>query len=246
MTTLIRKDLNDLSIVSLMDVERAIALSDNLISEDPSVVLRTQEELLAVIGKRNKKIDGIEWARQEAQRSLDWITSQEEEIQSILDQIDELDNININMIPIMLKMIDALDKFVTLDIPFLITERTERVDNLKSIMDRGDISTSEKFRKVTEAYQIESDYGRTIEAYRSEVEFDGETFNADFLRVGRVSLAFVTSSGDKAGFWNKSTGRWEESSAAVKRSTIDGLKIALKQAPPTLITIPLTSYENSN
>ena len=76
------------------------------------------------------------------------ITSQEEEIQSILDQIDELDNININMIPIMLKMIDALDKFVTLDIPFLITERTERVDNLKSIMDRGDISTSEKFRKL--------------------------------------------------------------------------------------------------
>ena len=109
------------------------------------------------------------------------ITSQEEEIQSILDQIDELDNININMIPNMLKMIDALDKFVTLDIPFLITERTERVDNLKSIMYRGDISTSEKFRKVTEAYQIESDYGRTIEAYRSEVEFDGETFNADFL-----------------------------------------------------------------
>ena len=174
------------------------------------------------------------------------INSQEEEIISILNQIDELDNININLIPIMLKMIDALDKFVSLDIPFLKSERTERVSNLKSIMDRGDISTSEKFRKVTEAYQIESDYGRTIEAYRSEVEFDGETFNADFLRVGRVSLAFVTSSGDKAGFWNKSTGRWEESSAAVKRSTIEGLKNALKQAPPTLITIPLTSYENSN
>ena len=143
-------------------------------------------------------------------------------------------------------MIDALDKFVSLDIPFLKAERTERVQNLKTIMDRGDISTSEKFRKVTEAYQIESDYGRTIEAYRSEVSFDGETFNADFLRVGRVSLAFVTSNGDKAGFWNKATGAWEESSASVKRSTIDGLKIALKQAPPTLITITLTSYENSN
>ena len=174
------------------------------------------------------------------------INSQEEEIISILNQIDELDNININLIPIMLKMIDALDKFVSLDIPFLKSERTERVSNLKSIMDRGDISTSEKFRKVTEAYQIESDYGRTIEAYRSEVNFEGETFNADFLRVGRVSLAFVTSNGDKAGYWNKSSGSWEESSASVKRSTIEGLKIALKQAPPTLITIPLTSYENSN
>ena len=174
------------------------------------------------------------------------INSQEEEIISILNQIDELDNININLIPIMLKMIDALDKFVSLDIPFLKSERTERVSNLKSIMDRGDISTSEKFRKVTEAYQIESDYGRTIEAYRSEVNFEGETFNADFLRVGRVSLAFVTSNGDKAGYWKKSSGSWEESSASVKRSTIEGLKIALKQAPPTLITIPLTSYENSN
>ena len=174
------------------------------------------------------------------------INSQEEEIISILNQIDELDNININLIPIMLKMIDALDKFVSLDIPFLKSERTERVSNLKSIMDRGDISTSEKFRKVPEAYQIESDYGRTIEAYRSEVNFEGETFNADFLRVGRVSLAFVTSNGDKAGYWNKSSGSWEESSASVKRSTIEGLKIALKQAPPTLITIPLTSYENSN
>lgn len=172
------------------------------------------------------------------------INSQEEEIISILNQIDELDNININLIPIMLKMIDALDKFVSLDIPFLIEERTDRVSSLKTIMDRGDISTSEKFRKVTEAYQIESDYGRTIEAYRSEVNFEGEVFNADFLRVGRVSLAFVTSNGDKAGYWNKSTGSWEESSASVKRSTIDGLKIALKQAPPTLITIPLTSYEN--
>ena len=79
MTTSIRNDLNNLSIVSLMDVERAIALSDNLVDEDPSVVLQAQEELLAVIGKRNKKIDGIEWARQEAQRDLETITSYEEE-----------------------------------------------------------------------------------------------------------------------------------------------------------------------
>ena len=79
MTTSIRNDLNNLSIVSLMDIERAIALSDNLVDEDPSIVLQAQAEFLAVIGKRNKKIAGIEWARQEAQRDLEWITSQEEE-----------------------------------------------------------------------------------------------------------------------------------------------------------------------
>ena len=85
------------------------------------------------------------------------IASQEEEIASIINQIDELDNININMIPLMLKMVDALEKFILLDVPFLKDERTSRVQNLKDILDRGDVSTSEKFRKITEAYQIETD-----------------------------------------------------------------------------------------
>tara|TARA_R100000700_G_C3161977_1_gene137860 strand:+ start:151 stop:843 length:693 start_codon:yes stop_codon:yes gene_type:complete len=97
MTSLIRKDLNDLSIVSLMDIERAIALSDNLISEDPSVALQAQEELLAVMGKRNKKIDGIEWARQEAQRDLETVTGYEEDIKKtkkrLKSKLDSLKNL---------------------------------------------------------------------------------------------------------------------------------------------------------
>lgn len=79
MTTLLRKDLNNLSIVDLMDIESAIALSDDLISDDPSVELMAKEQLMAVIGKRHKKIDGIEWARQEAQRDLETVLSWEEE-----------------------------------------------------------------------------------------------------------------------------------------------------------------------
>jgi|TARA_A100001011_G_scaffold77923_1_gene80311 hypothetical protein len=79
MTTLLRKDLNNLSIVDLMDIESAIALSDDLISDDPSVELMAKEQLMAVIGKRHKKIDGIEWARQEAQRNLETVLSWEEE-----------------------------------------------------------------------------------------------------------------------------------------------------------------------
>lgn len=97
MTTSIRKDLNDLSIVNLMDIESAIALSDDLVSEDPSIVLQAQEQLLAVIGKRNKKIDGIEWARQEAQRDLDTVTSYEEEIKKtkkrLKSKLDSLKNL---------------------------------------------------------------------------------------------------------------------------------------------------------
>ena len=174
------------------------------------------------------------------------INSQNEEIESIILQIAELDNTNINIIPLMLKMTASLEQFISLDIPFLLEERTSRIENIKEVMDRGDVSTSEKFRKVAEAYQIENDYGRTIEAYRGSVNFDGKEFNADFLRVGRVALMFITTNGDKAAYWDTSSNSWVKSSGAIKRSTEEGLKIALKQSPPALINIPVTAYEKNN
>ena len=174
------------------------------------------------------------------------INSQNEEIESIILQIAELDNTNINIIPLMLKMTASLEQFISLDIPFLLEERTSRIENIKEVMDRGDVSTSEKFRKVAEAYQIENDYGRTIEAYRGSVNFEGREFNADFLRVGRVALMFITTNGDKAAYWDTSLNSWVKSSGAIKRSTEEGLKIALKQSPPALINIPVTAYEKNN
>ena len=174
------------------------------------------------------------------------INSQNDEIESIILQIAELDNTNINIIPLMLKMTASLEQFISLDIPFLLEERTSRIENIKEVMDRGDVSTSEKFRKVAEAYQIENDYGRTIEAYRGSVNFEGREFNADFLRVGRVALMFITTNGDKAAYWDTSSNSWVKSSGAIKRSTEEGLKIALKQSPPALINIPVTAYEKNN
>ena len=81
------------------------------------------------------------------------INSQLEEIDSILKQIADLDNTNINIIPLMLKMTDSLERFIELDIPFLLDERLERLASIKEVMDRGDISTSEKFRKVADSYE---------------------------------------------------------------------------------------------
>ena len=171
------------------------------------------------------------------------INSQMAEIESILQQIADLDNTNINIIPLMLKMTDSLETFIELDLPFLLDERKQRLKSIREVMDRGDISTSEKFRKVAEAYQIENEYGRTIEAYRGSVNFNDKDFNADFLRIGRVALMFVTTNGDTAAYWDTSSKSWVKYSGAIKRSTEEGLKIALKQSPPTLITIPITSNE---
>ena len=36
-------------------------------------------------------------------------------------------------------------------------------------MGRADVTISEKYRRILEAYQVEMDYGRTIEAYEGEL-----------------------------------------------------------------------------
>jgi hypothetical protein len=64
--------------------------------------------------------------------------------------------------------------------------------------------------------------------------------------VGRVALMFITTNGDKAAYWDTSSNSWVKSSGAIKRSTEEGLKIALKQSPPALINIPVTAYEKNN
>ena len=84
-------------------------------------------------------------------------------LEDIALSMDQVDVINRQIFPMMERMIDGLDQSVKLDVPFLMEERTDRVENLRTIMERSDVSVAEKFRKVMEAYQIENDYGTSSE-----------------------------------------------------------------------------------
>ena len=197
--------------------------------------------LLADYQSTSKEYDSLKLYNDQVQKI---INSQIEEIENIFIKIDELDQTNQRIVPFMLRMIDGLENFIQLDIPFLMDERTDRLNNLKVTMDRGDVSTSEKFRLIVEAYKTELEYGRTIEAYRDNIIIDDVETSADFLRVGRIALTYLTVDGSKGGYWDTNTQTWEKASSSIKRSTEDALKVASKQAPPALIKIPV--YRNDD
>lgn len=197
--------------------------------------------LLADYQSTSKEYDSLKLYNDQVQKI---INSQIEEIENILIKIDELDQTNQRIVPFMLRMIDGLENFIQLDIPFLMNERKDRLNNLKVTMDRGDVSTSEKFRLIVEAYKTELEYGRTIEAYRDNIIIDDVETSADFLRVGRIALTYLTVDGSKGGYWDTNSQTWEKASSSIKRSTEDALKVASKQAPPALIKIPV--YRNDD
>jgi hypothetical protein len=141
----------------------------------------------------------------------------------------------------MLRMLSWLEEFVAMDIPFLPEERGLRVRQLQALMDRADVSVGEKYRRVLEAYQIEMEYSRTIEASRGELAGDAQTRTVDFLRIGRVGLYYLTLDRTEAGFWNPATGRWELLPEHDIQAIRDGLRIARKQAAPDLLRLPVSA-----
>lgn len=195
-----------------------------------------------------KEVDGLSVYNQQMQTQLN---NQMTELTQLAKSIEEVSVIERQISPLMARMISTLATFVKLDVPFLPAERAKRVDDLKSMMGRADISVSEKFRRVLEAYQIEVDYGRTIEAYSGMLPIDGKEMDVDFLRIGRVSLVYQTRDGSQLGEWKRSSGKnsqkghWQQLSQDYRLGINKALRIARKQLAPDLIMVPVSFNETS-
>lgn len=167
------------------------------------------------------------------------IKQQKVSLNAIKRQLDNVEETQRNIVPLMIKMIDTLEKFVELDLPFLTQERQQRVADLKSVMDRPDVTLPDKYRRIMEAYQIELEYGRTIETYTDTVKLEGQEYTVEVLRVGRLLVSFQTPDGKLSGIWNKDLKVWEKLSSEYDRSIKQGIQVAKKQAPPELIKLPI-------
>jgi hypothetical protein len=160
------------------------------------------------------------------------VQSQDQQVREMTQQLTEIETTSREVLPMMQKMLVTLEQFVKLDVPFLPDERANRIASLKEMMGRADVSISEKYRRLVEAYQIEMEYGRTIEAYEGKV--GGKT--VDFLRAGRVALMYQTLDGRETGYWDAESKQWHID-AGYEDAVRAGLKIARKQSAPDFLTV---------
>jgi hypothetical protein len=187
----------------------------------------------------NKEIDGLKVYNRLMQAQVQGQSATLEDISLSMDRVDV---INRQIFPLMERMIDGLEQSITLDVPFLMDERTDRVVNLKEIMERSDVTVAEKFRKVMEAYQIENDYGNSTEFYTESLTIDGATRAFNMLRIGRIGLFFQSDDTKITGRWNNETRQWEVDNSA-RNEVRKGLRMARQLIAPELIVVPLSAPE---
>src|SRR5210317_2091588 len=187
----------------------------------------------------NKEIDGLKVYNRLMRAQVEGQSATLEDISLSMDRVDV---INRQIFPLMERMIDGLEQSIALDVPFLMDERTDRVVNLKEIMERSDVTVAEKFRKVMEAYQIENDYGNSTEFYTESLTIDGATRSFNMLRIGRIGLFFQSDDTKITGRWNNDARQWEVDNSA-RNEVRKGLRMARQLIAPELIVVPVSAPE---
>lgn len=183
-----------------------------------------------------RQIEGLEVYTAQLQKQID---NQNREKAELNASVDEVSVIERQITPLMLRMISSLEKFIELDVPFLPEERAQRLATLEQLMERANVDVSEKFRRVMEAFQIEADYGRNIEAYNGSMTVNGQSQDVEFLRIGRLTLIYKTRDGSQMGLWDQQQQQWQELDQSYAADVREAIRIARKQLAPDLLMLPV-------
>jgi uncharacterized coiled-coil protein SlyX len=188
-----------------------------------------------------KQVDGLKVYNARLERQ---IANQERRIRDIDNSIAEAAVIQRQIPPLVTRMLDGLEQFINLDMPFDLDTRLGNIEAVRANMDRSDVTSAEAFRQVLELYSIELQYGRGIEAYTDTIELAGAEREVDILRIGRVALVYQSTDGAETGAWNKDSQSWEELSAGDYAAAVrKGVRIAKKQATIELLNMPVSAPE---
>lgn len=182
-----------------------------------------------------KEIDGLRVYNQLMQARVD---AQNRELAELRASMDTVTVIERQVVPLMTRMIDGLENFIRLDVPFRLEQRLANVQFLRNLLEESDVSAAEQFRLVIQAWQTEVDYGLFADRYTGEVEIDGVMREVDFLMIGRVGLYYVTPDNAIAGAWDQRKREWVRLTRADAEQIRAGLAM-LGSGVPQLLMLPI-------
>jgi hypothetical protein len=219
------------ALTAQVEVDRAAAQSQSTIND---LRERTQDAD-ARAAQSNAEAESLERFNRQLEEQ---VREQEQEVASIEQQLVDIETTTREVQPLMQQMVDTLARFIELDVPFLLEERTNRVRNLQNLMGRADVVISEKYRLILEAYQIELDYGQTLEAYEGRLGTGPDARTVEFAQLGRVSLMYRTLDGSETGYWDANQKMWVVDNS-YSEAIEEAIRVARGDATADLLTVPV-------
>ena len=216
--------------------ENQSSISQSETSQEKVDNLSTEKDsLLAEWKVVVKQVEGLKIYNAQKRQQ---IKAQEERLVTLAEQTKQVVVIQRQIPPLMERMANSLEQFVSLDAPFSLDERYKRINQVRNTLSDPKVTASEQVRQVLEAYNIEREYGRTIETYEDAIVLDGEEKVVNILRIGRLALMYQLKDQSEAGIWNANSNSWEEVSG-YRIPVRDGIRMASKTAPLDLLPVPV-------
>jgi hypothetical protein len=201
------------------------------------------EQSQEILGEYRQVVDETENLKVYNDYVATLVADQQRGIDSLQRQIDGIDGVKRGVVPLMFRMIDSLEQFIALDIPINMEERKERTERLRDVMGNSNVTTSEQFRQVIEAYQIENQYGKGIRAYQGKLDYQGTEITVDFFNLGRTALLALSLDQKSAWVWDNNARTWEALGGEYIGPVIKAVRMANKLLPPNLIKLPIKAAE---
>ena len=109
------------------------------------------------------------------------VADQQKTMDSVQSDINGVDKLRQGVVPLMFKMVESLEQFVQLDLPFNSEVRTNRVNELKKLLNTAEVTLAEKYRLILDAYSIEREYGSAVAVNQGKLNLDGKEVLVDFF-----------------------------------------------------------------
>lgn len=230
----------DQRVNEMLAVQQNATAAERQAQAEVNTLADETQEAVSEYRVRLQELDRIRRYNDNLQRTID---DQEREKASLTRQINEFGDLEQGIVPLLMDMVEDLDRFIALDVPFLMDTRRDTLTDLRDLMDRSDVSIAEKYRRVMGAYQTEAAIGRNMESYPGELDIGGVTRKVDFLRVGRVLLAYQTPDREETGYWDTGAGEWRSLEDGYRSPITTGIRMARRLAPPDILTLPVAAPE---
>jgi len=207
---------------------------------------RWNEDRLKLINEYNKlkqEVEDLTYQNKEFEAEKKLI---KDSISDLEKRIKSIDEISRELNPYLKDVYNQLCSFVEIDLPFLTVERSQRLLNLKKILDDPTKPISEKYRKLMEAIFIEAEYGNTVETYEDKIKIDGEEIYGNIFRLGRVAIFFLSPDRKITAFYSVSKNKWIKLPLKYARQINMAIDISNKRRSIDLLLLPIGKIGVSN